>query len=221
MLIFTVAALTGVAAGFLLGGRLAALADVRLRAPVVVWMALAFQLALGLGPLRSLPDGLRFGLVATSYGMLGAWLALNAVLRRATLMRGAFAVLAVGWLLNLVVMVPNGGMPVSAAALSGSGAPAGLDVEEGHLWKHVEMSPSTVLPALGDVVAVPALASAVSAGDLVLVVGVAMVMAAGMIGGRGPAGAAPPLARLRFVMHRRRRAGALAGHGGLRATIDP
>jgi hypothetical protein len=182
MLIFAVAALVGAVAGLVLGGRIGAFADVRLRAPAAVWAALGLQLALGLGPLRALPDGPRFALVATSYGMIGAWLAFNAAVQRAALMRSAFGVLAVGWLLNLVVMVPNGGMPVSAIALAESGAPAALVVEEGHLWKHVELSTSTVLPELGDVVALPALGSAVSAGDLVMVVGVAAAVASGMVG---------------------------------------
>lgn len=182
MLIFAVAALLGVVAGLVLGGRIGALADVRLRAPAVVWAALGLQLALGLGPLRALPGGPRFALVAISYAMIGAWLAFNAAVQRAAPMRSAFGVLAVGWLLNLVVMVPNGGMPVSATALAESGAPPGLEVEEGHLWKHVELSSSTVLPELGDVVALPVLKSAVSAGDVVMVVGVAAAVAAGMVG---------------------------------------
>ena len=183
MLIFALAAVMGAVAGLVLGGRFAALAELRLRMPALVWAALGMQLALGLAPLRSLPGGLRFGLVVTSYAMVGAWLALNGVMGRAVPMRASFGLLAAGWLLNLVVMVPNGGMPVSAAALAESGAPPGLDVEEGHLWKHVELSASTELPALADVVAVPALGGAVSVGDVVMVVGLAGAVAAGMVGG--------------------------------------
>lgn len=184
MLIFAVAALVGVVVGFVIGGRLSALGGVHLRAPVLAWGALGVQASLGLAPLLSLPDGVRFGLVATSYGMVGVWLVVSAVSQRAAL-RGAFGLLAAGWLLNLVVIIPNGGMPVSTAALGDSGAARGLDVEEGHLWKHVELSPSTFLPALGDVVAVPALRSAVSAGDLVMVVAVAVAVAAGMVRPKG------------------------------------
>lgn len=183
MLIFALAALMGAVAGLVLGGRFAALAEFRLRMPAVVWAALGMQVMLGLAPLRSLPEGLRFGFVVTSYAMVGAWLALNGITGRAVPMRAAFGLLAAGWLLNLVVMVPNGGMPVSAAALADSGAPPGLDVEEGHLWKHVELSASTELPALADVVAVPALGGAVSVGDVVMVVGLAAAVAAGMVGG--------------------------------------
>ena len=180
MLIFALAILVGAVAGLLLGGRFANLAAVHLRVPVLVWTALGVQLALGLAPLRSLPDEARFALVVGSYAMIGAWLALNSRFQRAVPMRIAFALLAAGWLLNLVVMVPNGGMPVSSAALADSGAPPGLEVDEGHLWKHVELSPSTALPALGDVIPVPG--GAVSAGDVVIVVGLIAAVAAGMLG---------------------------------------
>lgn len=179
MLMFALAILVGAAAGLLFGGRFAGLASVQLRMPALVWIALGVQFALGLVPLRSLPDDARFALVVASYAMIGAWLALNARFQRAVPMRTAFALLATGWLLNLVVMVPNGGMPVSPAALADSGAPPGLEVDEGHLWKHVELSPSTALPALGDVIPVPG--GAVSAGDVVMVVGLIAAVAAGMV----------------------------------------
>ncbi len=186
MLIFALAAVMGVVAGLVLGGRFAALAEFRLRMPAVVWASLGMQIALGLAPLRSLPEGIRFGFVVTSYAMVGAWLALNGI-GRSVPMRATFGLLAAGWLLNIVVMVPNGGMPVSAAALADSGAPPGLDVEEGHLWKHVELSASTELPVLADVVAVPALGAVVSVGDVVMVVGLAGAVAAGMVGRASPA----------------------------------
>lgn len=135
MLIFVVAGLVGVAAGLLFGSRLSGFAGVHLRAPLLVWVALGVQLGLGPSPLRSLSDGARFGLVVASYGLVGVWLALNAMSHGKEL-RLALGLLVAGWLLNLAVMIPNGGMPVSAAALEGSGAPPGLDVEEGHQWKH-------------------------------------------------------------------------------------
>lgn len=69
---------------------------------------------------------------------------------------------------------------MSPAALADSGAPPHLEVDEGHLWKHVELSPSTALPALGDVIAVPG--GAVSAGDFVMVVGLIVAVAAGLVG---------------------------------------
>lgn len=179
MLIFVLAALVGIAAGLVLGGRLLALASVHLRAPGLVWVGLGMQVALGGDPLRSLPDGARFAFVVASYALVGAWLVVNAV-AHSRAMRGALGLLAAGWLLNVVVMVSNGGMPVSAAALEGSGAPPGLDVEEGHLWKHVPASGTTVLPWLGDVVAVPRLHSVVSAGDIIMVAGITLAIAAGM-----------------------------------------
>jgi hypothetical protein len=193
MLIFLVAGAVGLAIGLAVGGRLLALADVSLRAPGLVWVGLGIQVALGAEVLRSLPEGRRFALVLASYGLVGSWLVVNAV-AHAGAMRTAMALLAGGWMLNVVVMVPNGGMPVSAAALEASGAPPGLDVAEGHLWKHVPESPTTSLAWLGDVVGVPSLKTVLSAGDLVMVAGIAVAFAAGV----APAGAGN---------HRRRLAG--------------
>ncbi|HWH35375.1 MAG TPA: DUF5317 family protein [Acidimicrobiales bacterium] len=180
MLIFAIAAGVGVAAGLVLGGRISGLAGVRLRAPALIWLALGMQVGLGLPAARDLAGATRFGVVVASYGLIGAWLAANAAAQRAA-MRAALGLLAAGWLLNLVVMVPNGGMPVSTQALDDIGAGASLDVEEGHLWKHVELSESTVLPVLADVMPVPALGSAVSAGDVAMVGGIAVLIAAAMV----------------------------------------
>ncbi len=86
----------------------------RLRVPALVWAAFGVQVALGLAPLPTLPGGARFGLVVASYGVVGLWLALNAATHR-TALRAALGVLAAGWLLNLVVLVPNGGCPCPLA----------------------------------------------------------------------------------------------------------
>lgn len=187
MLILPLAAVVGVVAGFALGGRLTGLADLGLRACGLVWAGLALQLGLGLAPLQSLSAGSRFAVVAASYVLVGAWLVVNAVAHSRG-RRVALGLLAAGWAMNLAVMAPNGGMPVSASALERIGAPGDLAVEEGHLWKHVPMSPSTVVPWLGDVVPVAFLRSAVSAGDFVMVAGIVALVAAAM----AAAGERPP-----------------------------
>ena len=180
MVIMPLAVVAGVAAGLLLGGRLPGLCRLRFRGCALVWLSVGLQLALGVAPLRSLEAGQRFAVVVASYVLVGAWLVTNAVLQ-AGARRTALGLLALGWALNLAVMVPNGGMPVSATALERSGGEADLAVEEGHLWKHVAMESSTVLPWLADVVPVRAVRSAVSAGDFVMVAGMVALVAAAMV----------------------------------------
>jgi hypothetical protein len=135
----------------------------------LVWAALAAQLGLGLGSSPP-PEALRDALVVASYTCLGLWLALNARYQPGGL-GTAFAVLGLGWLLNVVPMVLNGGMPVSSAALRAIGAGDEV-VDEGHLWKHVPATAETDAAWLGDVVPVPPAGAVISAGDVALLLGV-------------------------------------------------
>ena len=117
--------------------------------------------------------------------LVGGWLGLNAR-RRAPVLAAAIGLLAVGWLLNVATMVPNGGMPVSSVALEKIGAPSDVDVTDGALFKHVPADGDTVLPWLGDVLPVAPLDAVVSVGDLVMAVGGSLLVAAGMAGRRAP-----------------------------------
>ena len=174
MTLLVVVLVPGLLAGWAVGGRLSRLADVELRAPAAIFGAVALQLALGLVPAElRLP-----GLVASGV-LVTAWLVANARDRTPALGL-AVGLLAVGWALNLAVMVPNRGMPVSDTALSRIGAPAEVDVADGNLFKHVRADGDTVLPWLGDVVPVPPLRAVVSAGDVFMAAGVFLVLAAGM-----------------------------------------
>jgi hypothetical protein len=111
-----------------------------------------------------------------------AMLARNAWLRSSSL-RWAWALAAAGVLLNLVVVVANGGhMPQSQAARIAAGASAervaGLASEPG--WRNVApMTSDTRLAWLGDVFPEPAwlpLHNVMSVGDLLLASGVAAVI---------------------------------------------
>ena len=180
MLLFPVALGGGVAIGLLRGGRLRSLASVRFRAGPVVGFAVALQVLLGWTP-----AGSRFALVLVSYALIGAWLAVNALVpargHGAPALRLALGVVAAGWALNVVVMALNGGMPVSRHALDAVGG-AGTDVEAGHLWKHVEADAGTRLPWLGDSIAVPfaPFRGVISAGDVAMLTGVGLAVVAAM-----------------------------------------
>jgi hypothetical protein len=174
MRLFAMAVALGLPVGWLLGGRPRHLASVQLRASVLVGLALAMQLGAGLTPRAA-----RFPLVAASYAVAGAWFVVNAR-RRSGAIRMAVGLLAVGWLLNVAAIVPNRGMPVSAAAAERVGASAHAEVEIGQLWKHVDGRAGSPLGWLGDVLPVRPLGAVISIGDILLLAGIAWCVAAGM-----------------------------------------
>jgi hypothetical protein len=88
--------------------------------------------------------------------------ALVAIVNRA--LPGAWLI-ALGSLLNTVVIFANGGMPVDPGALAASGKPAPSD------GLHVILGPETRLPFLADVLLVPIENNIYSAGDVVLAMG--------------------------------------------------
>ena len=178
MVLFLAALAAGVAAGAGTGGRIRHVADVRLRAAPLAWVAVGMQASLGLPPTRHLGGG-RTALVVVSFGLVGAFLLLN--LRGHTgALRTGMVLLAAGWALNTAVVTANGGMPVSHNALRQSGLPVDLDVREGNLWKHVPASSSTRLAPLGDVIVVDGVPNVFSVGDLVLMAGITVATAAAM-----------------------------------------
>jgi Family of unknown function (DUF5317) len=145
----------------LTGGRLAALADLRLRAGGLALAAIALQF-LVISVLPGAPDWVgRSGQLA-SYGLLAAFAWAN---RRVP----GVLVAAAGGALNVVAIAANGGvMPASAWALRTAGIPVGHGFQNSAHLAHPH------LLALGDVFALPAalpLAEVFSAGDVLLVAG--------------------------------------------------
>lgn len=145
-----------------------------LRRPALAFGAVALQAAPGL------PGGhllaLRPWLVGTSGVLMAAWFVAN--LRSARgLLRWGLGIALVGAAMNLVVMAPNGGMPVSKAALEAIDG-GHVDVADGHLYKHRLAGEGTILAPLGDVIPVRPLRMAASVGDVVLLVGLLGVAAA-------------------------------------------
>jgi hypothetical protein len=147
----------------LAGGRLGALADLRLRRAWAIWAALGLA-ALGIG-LPGLPDGLRSLLLVAAYPVGAVFLAAN---RRVP----GLLLAALGAALNLLVIAANGGvMPASPAAL----AAAGLPVAQAGFSNSTALAHPR-LAFLGDVFAVPAawpLSNVFSVGDLLIGAGLA------------------------------------------------
>jgi hypothetical protein len=153
------------AAGLAFGGSLRGWERVRVR-----WWGLApLGLALQVAPVPggwTNRESIGTGLLVASYVVLLAFVVAN---RRA---RGALLIGA-GLALNLAVVAPNGGMPVSGDAVR---IAAGDDMQAVHLpqdeTKHHAMSGRDVLRPLGDVIPVPPpFRLVLSIGDVLLYAG--------------------------------------------------
>lgn len=161
----------GLIAGLARGGKLSNIAAANFERSWLVFVGLAIQISAEIyaafvdGSLRE--GGRGIAILAFSYIFLIAFVVLN---RR---LPGAWLI-AAGLGLNLLVIIPNGGMPVSlrAAAIAGFDPSSYLD----SAIKHREMGPDTVLWFLGDVIPMPFIKKVVSIGDLVLGIGVFLLI---------------------------------------------
>jgi hypothetical protein len=175
--LFALAGLGGAAVGLVRGGRPHRLLALRLRWTPLIWACLAAQVLLGAtgdGPSPLVRD---VALVA-SYAGTGVWLAVNARTHGGGVRAGFLVVLA-GWVLNVVPMALNDGMPVSTAAQEDIGA-AGQEIDEGSLWKHVPATRATRAAWLGDVIPLRPVHAVISVGDVVLLAGVGAAVAAAL-----------------------------------------
>jgi hypothetical protein len=169
LIILTVAVL----AGLLAGGSLRTFERVR----VHLWGLAVVGLALQMAPVpdvRSMdPDVVAALMLLVSYAVLLSFAAVNRKLPGAPLILAGLA-------LNLVVIAPNGGMPVDAAVLQRAGAETVTIAGDA---KHHLMSDDDVLPFLGDTIAVPEPAGLiVSIGDVELYVGLLWFVVMTMLG---------------------------------------
>ena len=182
MELFLTALSLGALAGWLAGGRLRNL----LRLPlfgwplILVWLALGLQVGLLLVPEPLLTPVLigSYLLVALSIGVVFA--------RVVSAGQGSpaatgVATIGLGWLLNVIVIAANGGMPFSPDALA-NGASYDPHDHAVLIPKRVPATEDTHLAALGDTIPLPLSGTFVSLGDIVLAAGVAMLVFAGMSG---------------------------------------
>lgn len=175
MLLFPLAFVVGVSLGRLRGGRFQALSALRLRATGLVALAVIVQF--GLGAVSS--DAWRYVALVASYGLMGVWLAVN--LRDGPKWRrGGLALVAAGYALNLLAILPNGNMPVSTDALRRAGGSEASFEEKPNIDKHVASGAGDVWPWLGDVIAVPPLQAVISVGDVAMLIGVVVVVCGAM-----------------------------------------
>lgn len=165
--------LVAVLLGLALGGspgRLS-LAEVRWR-----WAAVA-GLALQAMPLPARLESLELPMLYVSFVILVVFALANARLR-------GFELIALGLMLNFLVIATNAGMPVERRALVASDQLSSLTYLERYGGaKHHLARPGEHLSALGDVIAIPApIAQAISVGDVCTYTGVALFVILAMTG---------------------------------------
>ena len=147
-----------------------------IRLPGLPFVAAGLQV--GAGVLSRSGSGLVPPIVLVSHLVVAVWLVVNAVSQTGWRRFGVGLALA-GWLLNLAVMLPNGGMPVSMDAVASiKGEAHAVDPTDGHLGKHVVLDDDTVLAPLADIHPLPALDVVYSVGDVGLAAGLLVVLVA-------------------------------------------
>jgi hypothetical protein len=166
MLIALAAATAAVALGVARGGSLEALAATPLRAVGLLFGGLCLQVAATLWSPPWLTGPWALLLVVVSNLAILLFIAFNRLLP-------GMLLADVGVALNLVAIVANGAMPVSATAARLAGVAAAPSAVA---LRHEAMGADTVLPWLGDVVPLPGLGEVVSVGDLLLAAGIAWLV---------------------------------------------
>ena len=151
--------------GLVRGGSLEGLANTPFRFVWLLFAGLIAQVGVGIWDPPWLSETGELVVVLGSNAVVAVFLALN---RHLPGMRLA----ALGLVLNIAVIAPNGAMPVSldAAELAGKDAPTELGL------KHEAMNDDTVFPWLGDVIPLPGMRTLLSVGDVVLAAGIAWLV---------------------------------------------
>lgn len=169
VVVVTVLALTLVA----VTGHLHALSSLRVRAARLLVAAAVVQV--GTASLAPGSAMLRVSALVTTILLVGLFLGANLGLPGVPLV-------AAGLLLNVVVIIANAAMPVSATAAAGAGVDAhALRLADDPL--HEPLGDGTRLPLLADRIPVPApgWAQVVSAGDVLAAAGIGLMLIAGSV----------------------------------------
>jgi hypothetical protein len=168
-MVLALGAVLGIVVGFLLGGSLSRLADLKLRGVALLGLALVMQLV-AYPPVLAPPDGVATAIWLASYGLIIVVALLN---RRVH----GFPLATMGMLSNLVAVIGNGGhMPALKSAMIDAGVDFGVRANS-------ELASSPNFPWLIDRWGAPwwvPMANVYSVGDVLLTVGAVVIVAAGM-----------------------------------------
>jgi Family of unknown function (DUF5317) len=166
--------LVGVALGYLVAGRLSGLRTIRVRALWLVWLAAVVQAAQYYAPaLRDAVESI-VPMLAIVFVLVIVWLALN-LPRWPVAIRVAGVVIALGALLNGLVIALNGRMPYAPAVAEAVGLPPLLTTA-----KNEPADDETRLSLLGDTIPIAPLRKVISPGDVLIGGGTAALVALAM-----------------------------------------
>ena len=159
--VLAVAAVAGLY-GLVRGGSLEGIAATKFRFLWLLFAGFLLQVGFSLWNPEWLTEAGELAILAGSNLLVALFLALN---RRLP----GMLIAAAGLVLNVVVIASNGAMPVSLEAAE----VAGTDIEAADFGiKHEPLHDDTVFPWLGDVIPLPGLSTLISAGDVVLALGI-------------------------------------------------
>jgi hypothetical protein len=157
----------GLLLGLLGGGNLSNLARLKFRWPLFIVGAVLLRYVVIFSPLNRV-EGAQY-VYALSLGLIVLWTVWH--LRR---LPGVWLV-TLGGLLNLIVVLANGGrMPVDPGLAQRQ--LGGILVQHGHVGQYTLMGPDTHLNWLGDWLSLGLLPEAYSLGDLLIGMGIALVI---------------------------------------------
>jgi hypothetical protein len=187
LVLFLAPLAAGISAGYAFGGRLRQLARIRIRAVWLLWLAAALQLVhFRAASLRvAVESRIGMSLMVPIFGLVFAWVLINLPHRPLPVQVAAMAVLA-GGIMNAAVIAANGRMPYAESAVSAAHQPVEQKAKADRSPKHVAMDSTTRLAWLGDVIPVPPAQMVISAGDVVLLLGAAGLIATSMRAPRTP-----------------------------------
>jgi hypothetical protein len=152
-----------------------------IRAAWLLWLAAGLQLVhFELAGIRAEAESLLgLSLMVPIFGLVAGWLVVNLPKRGAVFRTAILAILA-GGLMNATAIAANGRMPYSEWAARAAHVSAERKANGDLSPKHVAAGDGTRLLWLGDVIAVPPIEKVISVGDIVLLLGVAALLAVGM-----------------------------------------
>lgn len=178
--LFALPILMGLVVGWLCGGQPGRLKGLRLRHLWIVWIAALIQACQYYAPWlrRAVEDDLGVPMLLLVYASVGLWLAVN-LPGRAGIARTAIILLIIGGATNGLVILANGRMPFSVRAAQQARVPE-AKIFATDLPKNEQASVDTRLAWLGDVLPVRPIRKVISAGDVAIMCGIALLVIAGM-----------------------------------------
>jgi hypothetical protein len=171
-----VAMAAGILAGFAKRGSLASLSAVQISWTPVLLISLAVGMIPFLFDIESAP---RQAFQLSSHAGILAFMLANIEVAKGPA-RVGFIAIASGWFLNFLCIALNGGMPLSLWAWREAGGTGPVTPGRGGFFKGSIADASTKLRPIGDVIPVRLVQQVISIGDILILLGIAVVIYGGM-----------------------------------------